>query len=78
MVGAVGTVNFDEKMNSRALPNASSALSGLVPGLTAIQNSGMAGRNNASLLIRGLGTVNNASPLIVVDGMPDVDINYIS
>ena len=38
----------------------------------------MAGRNGASLLIRGLGTVNSANPLIVVDGMPDVDINRIN
>jgi TonB-linked SusC/RagA family outer membrane protein len=78
LVGAVGTVNVDERIAGRALPNASSALTGLVPGLTAVQSSGMAGRNGASLLIRGLGTVNNASPLIVVDGMPDVDINRIN
>jgi TonB-linked SusC/RagA family outer membrane protein len=43
-----------------------------------MQNSGMAGASNVSLLIRGLGTVNNADPLIVVDGMPDVDINRIN
>lgn len=78
LVGAVGTVNVDEKMTSRALPNVSSALSGMVPGLQAIQSSGMAGNNSASLIIRGLGTVNNASPLVVVDGMPDVDINRIN
>lgn len=78
LVGAVGTVNVDDRITSRAVPNASSALTGLVPGLSAVQNSGMAGRNGASLLIRGLGTVNNASPLIVVDGMPDVDINRIN
>lgn len=78
LVGAVGTVTVDDKMTSRALPNVSSALSGMVPGLTAIQSSGMAGNNEASLVIRGLGTVNNASPLVVVDGMPDVDINRIN
>lgn len=78
LVGAVTQVNFDEKLVSRALPNVSSALSGLVPGLQAVQSSGMPGNNDASLLIRGLGTVNNASPLIVVDGMPDVDINRIN
>ena len=38
----------------------------------------MAGRNGAQLLIRGLGTVNNSGPLIVVDGMPDVDINRLN
>src|SRR5688500_6871972 len=78
LVGAVATVNIDEKFNSRPLPNVTAGLSGLVPGLSAVQNSGMAGRNNAALLIRGLGTVNNASPLVVVDGMPDVDINRIN
>ncbi len=78
LVGSVGTVNVDEKLVGRAVPNVSSGLSGLVPGLAAIQNSGMAGRNGAALLIRGLGTVNNSSPLIVVDGIPDVDINRIN
>ena len=38
----------------------------------------MAGNDNASLMIRGMGTVNNTSPLVVVDGMPDVDINRIN
>lgn len=78
LVGAVSQVNVDERIVSRALPNVSSALSGLVPGLQAVQSSGMAGNNEASLIIRGLGTVNNASPLIVVDGMPDVDINRLN
>jgi TonB-dependent starch-binding outer membrane protein SusC len=78
LVGSVATVNVDEKLNSRALPNISSGLSGLVPGLAATQSTGMAGRNGASLIIRGLGTVNNANPLIVVDGMPDIDINRIN
>lgn len=78
LVGAVSVVKMDEKITSRSLPNTSSALSGLVPGLSVAQSSGMAGNNAASLIIRGLGTVNNASPLVVVDGMPDVDINRIN
>lgn len=78
LVGAVGTVQVDEKITGRPLPNISAGLSGLVPGLSAVQSSGMAGRNNAALLIRGLGTINNSGPLVVVDGMPDVDINRIN
>jgi TonB-linked SusC/RagA family outer membrane protein len=78
LVGAVSSIKVDEKMTGRALPNASSALSGLVPGLSVMQSSGMAGNNASSLMIRGLGTVNNSSPLVVVDGMPDVDINRIN
>jgi TonB-dependent starch-binding outer membrane protein SusC len=77
LTGAVSAVTIDEKISSRAVANVSSGLSGLVPGLAATQSTGMAGRNSASLVIRGLGTVNNASPLVVVDGMPDVDINRI-
>lgn len=78
MTGAVAAVKIDDKITSRALSNVSTGLSGLVPGLAVTQSTGMAGRNNAELIIRGLGTVNNASPLVVVDGMPDVDINRIN
>jgi len=78
LVGAVGTVTVDQKITGRALPNISEGLTGLVPGLAATQSTGMAGRNGASLLIRGLGTPNNSTPLIVVDGMPDVDINRVN
>jgi TonB-linked SusC/RagA family outer membrane protein len=78
LVGAVGTVNVDEKITGRALPNISEGLTGLVPGLAATQSTGMAGRNGAALLIRGMGTPNNSAPLIVVDGIPDVDINRVN
>lgn len=78
MTGAVSAVKIDEKVTSRALTNVSSGLSGLVPGLAAIQSTGMAGNNGAELVIRGLGSVNSASPLVVVDGMPDVDINRLN
>src|SRR5690554_6848043 len=78
MTGSVAAVQIDEKISSRGLSTVSAGLSGLLPGLAVSQNSGMAGRNNVSLMIRGMGTVNNADPLIVVDGMPDVDINRLN
>ena len=78
LTGAVSSVKVDEQITSRSLTNVSSGLQGLVPGLTVSQASGMAGNNSASLTIRGLGTVNNADPLIVVDDMPDVDINRLN
>ena len=77
MTGSVANVKFDEKLTSRSLANVSSALSGMVPGLAVRQGSGMPGNNDTELLIRGLGTVNNADPLVVVDGIPDVDINRV-
>lgn len=78
MTGAVSAIKIDEKITSRALSNVSTGLSGLVPGLAVAQSTGMAGSNDAELIIRGLGTVNNSNPLIVVDGMPDVDINRLN
>lgn len=78
LTGAVSSVKVDEKITNRSLTNVSSGLSGLVPGLAVSQATGMAGKNGADLKIRGLGTVNNANPLVVVDGMPDVDINRIN
>ena len=78
LTGAVSAVKVDEKITSRSLTNVSSGMQGLVPGLAVSQNSGMAGKNDVNLMIRGMGTVNNANPLVVVDGMPDVDINRLN
>jgi outer membrane receptor protein involved in Fe transport len=78
MTGAVSAVNVDDKMTGRSLSNVSTGLSGLVPGLQVTNTTSMAGKDGASLMIRGLGTVNTATPLVVVDGMPDVDINRIN
>jgi TonB-linked SusC/RagA family outer membrane protein len=77
LVGSVAAVQVDQRLASRSIQNVSSALEGLVPGLEVTQSRGMAGNNQASLLIRGLGTVNNSAPLIVVDGVPGVDINTL-
>lgn len=77
LTGSVAAVKIDEAMSSRTVTNVSSALSGMIPGLSVQQSTGMAGSSNSKLLVRGLGTVNDANPLIVVDGMPDVDINRI-
>ncbi len=85
MTGAVSAVKIDEKIAGRTLTNVSSALAGLMPGLAVQQNTGMAGASGANLLVRGLGSIDMSNeristvstPLIVVDGMPDVDINRI-
>lgn len=78
LTGSVAAVKVDEKIASRSITNVSSSLSGLVPGLIVSQSTGFAGGDGASLKVRGLGSINNSDPLIVVDGMPDVDINRIN
>ena len=78
LTGAVSAVKIDEAIASRSITNVSSGLGGLIPGLVVSQSTGFAGANEASLKVRGVGTINNSDPLIVVDGMPDVDINRIN
>lgn len=55
-------------IEKRASSDPSNSLFGLLPGLQVLQNPGNAWSNGASLFVRGLGTLNNKSPLIIVDG----------
>lgn len=76
MTGAVAAIG-SEKLASRPVTNTSSALQGLLPGVTVVQNSGQPGKDNSSIRIRGVGTLNNANPMYVVDGLTVSTINDI-
>jgi TonB-linked SusC/RagA family outer membrane protein len=69
MTGAVSSVKFEEMASSRPITTVSSALSGLSSGVTVRQSTGKPGSDGATILVRGLGTLNNASPLVIIDGM---------
>ena len=69
LTGAVATVNVEKEMASRPLTNLSMALSGMTAGLQVMQGSGQPNSDGASLQIRGMGTLNTSSPLVLVDGM---------
>lgn len=77
VTGAVEMITTED-LASRPVTSVSSAMQGLLPGLTAVSNSGLPGASGASLRIRGTGTLNNANPFILVDGIPGVDINSIN
>lgn len=79
VTGAVSTVDFDnDAITSRPLTNASVALAGLSPGLSVSQSKGVPGSDEASLKIRGTGSLNaSQNPLVIIDGQPG-DINTIS
>jgi len=51
----------------------SNSLSGRLPGLVVIQTSGEPGYDGSTINIRGINTLGNSSPLIVIDGIPDRD-----
>lgn len=68
LTGSVATVNFEE-MSSRPITDASQALNGASPGLQIMQNSGEPNAESFDFNIRGVGTLNTSSPLVLVDGM---------
>lgn len=76
VTGAVSSIQTkDLKQSSSA--NLSNALAGRLSGLTSIQTTGQPGNDNARLFLRGAGTLNGQSPLILVDGVPRPDIASI-
>ena len=68
LTGSVASVDMTKLSESRPITNISSGLAGLVPGLYVKSSSNTPG-SDASLLIRGQGTLNNSSPLVIVDGV---------
>lgn len=77
VTGSVAMVN-GEDLAKRPVTSVSAALQGSLPGLTAVSASGFPGSSGASLRVRGTGSLNNSDPFIVVDGIPDVDINSLN
>ena len=68
ITGAVSNVGGKELLKS---PTASlgNALSGKLPGVSSVQYSGRPGGDDPTIYVRGVGSFNGASPLILVDGV---------
>lgn len=81
LTGAVGNVSMKD-IGDRPITNASNVLQGTVSGVYALQKSGQPGADGAVINIRGVGTLNNSDPLVLIDGFPgsmsDVDASDIS
>ena len=69
LTGSVASINA-EALESRAVASVSAALAGTMPGVTSIQTSGAPGAQTGSITIRGKNSINAASPLVIVDGVP--------
>lgn len=76
VTGAVSAVKGTDIEN---LPSggAQQALQGRAAGVNVVRNGGAPG-NAGSIRIRGLGTVNDANPLIVIDGVPAGGMNDVN
>lgn len=66
-----------ESLDQLATPSLDQAIQGQVSGVQVTATSGAPGAN-AIVRIRGIGTLNNADPLYVVDGMMVDDISFLS
>ena len=68
VTGAVSSVRTED-ITKNATSNVMQAIAGKMSGVQVVQNSGTPG-GDVSILIRGVGTINDASPLYVIDGVP--------
>ncbi|RZP07126.1 MAG: SusC/RagA family TonB-linked outer membrane protein, partial [Flavobacteriales bacterium] len=76
ITGSVATID-SEVIENRSLTSAGAALSGTTAGVFVSQNSGEAGQDEISIRIRGVSTLNNSAPLIIIDGI-EGDINLLN
>lgn len=82
LTGAVASVD-SKSLENRGLTSVALGLQGTMPGVTIVNRSGQPGLDDGgtSIRIRGTGTFNTASPMIVVDGLEstlyDLDPNDI-
>ncbi|MBO4723371.1 MAG: TonB-dependent receptor [Muribaculaceae bacterium] len=80
LTGAVSNVDVAKVLESKSETDVSKALQGTVPGLTILNNDGRID-SDASLVIRGIGTLSNSgtsTPLYVVDGVPTDNLTYLN
>ena len=66
--GSVATVDSKE-LENRPIQNVSSGLQGLMPGVAITGTNGAPGQDAGKIRVRGIGTLNEAGPYILVDGI---------
>lgn len=76
LTGAVSAVRSDA-IESRHSVTLSTALQGSVPGLMVTRTSDAPG-STATIRVRGITSIGDSSPLIIVDGVPCSDINLVN
>lgn len=76
LTGSVASVDSKELQN-RPIQNVSSGLQGLMPGVTITNTNGAPGMDGGQIRVRGTGTLNNASPYILIDGVEASTMNAL-
>ncbi len=68
LTGSVAAVGSDV-LEARPIANTTTGLQGTLPGVTITNSTSRPGDNTVSIRIRGIGTLNNSDPLILIDGL---------
>ena len=76
VTGSVSSVSAEDLTKTQSVSIAQ-AIQGRAPGVSVTKSSGQPG-STPTVRIRGVGTVNNADPLYIVDGVPINDITNVN
>lgn len=76
LTGAVAAVKGDELVNKRTTM-LSNALQGSLSGVTVSRNSSAPGSGASSIRVRGITTIGESSPLVIVDGVEST-LDYVN
>ena len=68
ITGAVSAVGGEELLKA-PVASVANALQGKLPGMSVVQPSGMPGADEPVIRVRGIGSLNSAEPLVLVDGV---------
>ena len=77
VIGAVDQIR-DDVIKDRPVANITQALQGATPSLSIQQRNMNPNNNNININIRGVSSMNNNDPLVVIDGMAANDINAMN
>ena len=76
LTGSVSMVSSEE-LESRPVSNVANGLQGALPGVTITSASAQPGASDTTIRVRGVGTLGNSNPLILIDGV-EGDISVLN
>ncbi|MDR0937887.1 MAG: TonB-dependent receptor [Mediterranea sp.] len=76
LTGSVSQLE-SKALADRPIQNVSSALQGLMPGVTVTAGQGRPGQDGGTIRVRGTGTFNTADPYVLIDGVESGTMNSL-
>ena len=77
LTGAISTIGAD-MFKERKETQVSQALQGAMSGVMVTRSGGNGSMSGANIRIRGITTIGNSNPLVMVDGVPVADVNQVN